>query len=394
MISDLINSKQIDIQLQPIVSIKDKKVFAYEALTRASDRYHEPVSPLYLFEQAKKEDLACKLDEYVRELALAKFQSYLVDNPELLLFVKFDTSVIEKEMTKEFISNVYKYNIPPKNIVVEVKENTIRDTHMLKTFIDVYKKYGCLIAIDDFGTAYSGFDRLEYLQPEIVKVDRSLVYNVQNNLITSELLSAVSNMCHSVGAIVIAEGVEHKDEVMTCLSKEIDLFQGFWFSRVKAEFDETLLFEIGKSIEYIGRMYKELLQESMQKKNSVLENSRNIVKELIEMLEKNGIENIESLDILIAKNPKIQAIYLINQESGLQVGDTVIHSEEKYLFKPTKAGKDHNLSEYYFIVKEASREEYLSVKYVSKASGSICQTYSARVEVASQKYIVCLDILE
>ena len=120
MINELLQNRQIEIYLQPIVSIKDNKVFAYEALTRATDRYDEPISPLYLFEQAKKEDMAAKLDEYVRELALVKFQSYLLEDSELLLFVKFDSSVIEKEQGMDFISTVYKHNIAPKNIVVSI----------------------------------------------------------------------------------------------------------------------------------------------------------------------------------------------------------------------------------------------------------------------------------
>jgi EAL domain-containing protein (putative c-di-GMP-specific phosphodiesterase class I) len=394
MINDLINNKSIEVHLQPIVSIKDKKVFAYEALTRAIDRYDEPISPLYLFEQAKKEDIACTLDEYVRELALVKFQKYYHADNDALLFLKFDSAVIEKELAKEFISTVYKYNIPPKNIVVEVKEDKIRDTHLLKSFIDRYKKHGFLIAIDDFGTAYSSFDRLEYLQPEIVKVDRSLIYNVQNNLITSELLSAISNMCHQVGAIVIAEGVEHKDEVMACMKKEIDLFQGFWFSRVKEEIDEDSFYELNKSMEYIGRMYKELVIEKMDTKRELLKKSEKLVQKVGDILEDKGVHNLELLDKLITQKSKIQAIYLIDEKSGMQVGDTVIHSEEKYLFKPTKAGKDHTLSEYYFIVKESLREDYLSSRYVSKASGSICRTYASKIEIQRVEYIVCFDILD
>lgn len=394
MISDLINNKQIEIHLQPVVSIKDKKVFAYEALTRAIDRYDEPISPLYLFEQAKKEDMASKLDEYVRELALIKFQEYFYQDNSLLLFVKFDTAIIERELGKEFISVVYKYNIPPKNIVVEVKEDKIRDTHLLKSFIDMYKKHGFLIAIDDFGGAYSSFDRLEYLQPEIVKVDRSLVYNVQNNLITSELLSAISNMCHQVGAIVIAEGVEHKDEVMACLKKEIDLFQGFWFSRVKDKIDEDLLFELDKSIDYIARMHRDAISEKMQAKKALIEKCRALSNKVVSILEEKGLESTSILDEMITPSSKIQAIYVIDEESGIQVGDTVIHSEEKHLFKPTKSGKDHTLSEYYFILKESSREEYLSKKYVSKASGSICRTYSVQVLIQELSHILCFDILD
>ncbi|MBN2817260.1 MAG: EAL domain-containing protein [Campylobacterales bacterium] len=394
MISDLIHNKQIDIHFQPIVSIKDNRVFAYEALTRSIDRYDEPISPLYLFEQAKKEDIASKLDEYVRELALLKFQTYLEKDASLLLFVKFDNSVIEKEQGKEFISTVYKYNIPPKNIVVSIKEEKIRDTHLLKSFIDLYKKHGFLVALDDFGTAYGSFERLEYLRPEIVKVDRSLVYNVQNNLISSELLSAIANMSHNVGALVIAEGVEHKDEVMASLLKKIDLFQGFWFSRVQESFNDEKIHEIGKSIEYIARMYKEHICHEMDEKRAVIQSMQRLMHTVVNLLSKNGMDSLEPLESIIAKNRKIEAIYIIEEQSGVQLGNTLIHSQEKHLFKPTKAGKNHLLSEYYFILKESLRDEYLSNPYVSRASGNVCRTYAQKVSMFEDNYIVCFDIVE
>jgi EAL domain-containing protein (putative c-di-GMP-specific phosphodiesterase class I) len=394
MINDLINDKNIEIHLQPILSIKDKKVFAYEALTRATDRYAEAISPLYLFEQAKKEGVASQLDEYVRELALMKFQNYYHEDKELLLFLKFDSWVVEKELANDFISTIYKYNIPAKNIVIEVKEDKIKNTHALKSFIDTYKKHGHFIAIDDFGTTYSSFHRLEFIQPDIVKIDRSLIYNVHNNFINSELLSAISNMCNQIGAIVIAEGVEHKDEVLSCIEKGVDLFQGYWFCRVKEEIKSATLFEIEKSIEYIGRMYKGLIEEGMDEKKLLIAKSQKLLKQSVDILEENGFENVEKLEEIIDKNPKIQAIYLINEKDGLQVGETVIHSEEKYLFKPTKAGKDHTLREYYFITREATRGDYLSAKYVSKASGSICRTYAANINYKEKKYIICFDILD
>jgi len=394
MINDLINNKQIEIYLQPIVSIKDKKIFAYEALTRATDRYGEAVSPLYLFEQAKKERLSSKLDDYVRELALVKFQKYYNEDESVLLFLNFESSIIEGELSNSFISTVYKHNIATKNIVIEIKEDKIKDTHALKNFIDMYRKHGFFIAIDDFGSGYSSFDRLEFIQPEIVKVDRSLIYNIHNNFINSEILSAISNMCHQIGAIVLVEGVEDRDEVLACIQKDIDIFQGFWFAKPKDEIDHSLVIDIKKSIQYIGLKYQSNIIELINKKKLLLENSQNLTQEVISILELNGIENMHKVETIIAQNPNLQAIYILNETDGIQVGKTVIHAEDKYLFKPTNSGYDHSLREYYFIAKDSVRGDYLSTKYISKASGSMCWTYSVKINIASSHYIVCLDILD
>lgn len=394
MINDIINEKNIEIYLQPIVSIKDKKIFAYEALTRAYDRYGESISPLYLFEQAKKENLSYKLDEYVRELALEKFTKYYYENKDLLLFLNFETATIEHEGKDSFISNVYRYNISPSNIVIEIKEGKIRDSYLLKEFVSNYKNHDFLIAIDDFGTGYSSFDRLEFLSPDIVKIDRSLIYNIHNNSINSEILTAISRMCHNLAIMVLAEGVESSDEILTCMKKDIDIFQGFWFSKPLDKVDEITKGGIIKSLEYTGNKYKNRVKQAIQKKQDLLKYSNILVSELLMVFENFGLDKLDKINNIVINNKKLEAIYLIDHENGLQIGDTIIDAQKRYLYVPSKEGTDHSLREYYFIAKEASGEDYLSSRYISKASGNMCRTYSKVITFKAKTYVACFDIVD
>ena len=394
MINELINEKSIEVYLQPIVSVKDKKIFAYEALTRAYDRYAESISPLYLFEQAKKENLSIKLDEYVRELALQKFSKYYSKDRDVLLFLNFEAAVIENEDSEyNFISVVYKYNISPLNIVVEVKEDKIKNSHALKKFIDYYRNHDFLIAIDDFGTGYSSFDRLEFIRPDIVKVDRSLVYNIQNNFINSEIMNAITKMCHNIGSIVLAEGVESSEEVLSCMRKDIDIFQGFWFCKPQDEIDEETVNVIDKSMSFIGQRYKNSVKELIDKKQLLLQKSQALSEQVVNILQNDGVADIEKISELIGVTEKLEAIYIIDEPSGLQVGDTIIDAKERYLYNPKKDEHDHSLRDYYFITKDSLRGDYLSCKYISRASGNMCRTYAAKINLEKSNYIVCFDIL-
>ncbi len=394
MINDLINEKSIEIYLQPIVSIKDKKIFAYEALTRATDRYGEPISPLYLFEQAKKENLSIELDEYVRELALLKFSKYYHQDKEVLLFVNFEASVIDSAKKDKFISVVHKYNISPSNIVIEVKEDRIKDSHALKQFIDAYRNKSFLIAIDDFGTGYSSFDRLEFIKPDIVKIDRSLIYNVHNNFINKEILTAVSHMCHNIGAMVLGEGVESRDEILTCVKKGIDVFQGFWFCKPQNEIDESMREEIFGYIDNVGNQYKNSVKELIKKKQALLQNSQQLAQKVLSTLEISGISDMSDINQIISQDDKLEAIYIIDSMSGIQIGDTLIDAQERHLYTPTKNGNDHSLKEYYFIANESLRGDYLSKRYISKASGHMCRTYASKITLNDVVYIVCFDIVD
>lgn len=394
MIDTIINNKQIEIYLQPIVSIKDKKVFAYEALTRAHDENNDFISPLYLFEQATKERLSCKLDNYVRELALEKFYKYYQEDKSVLLFLNFESSIIENDMYDDFISKVYKYNIATSNIVIEIKEDKIKDAQALKKFISKYKKHGFVIAIDDFGTSYSSFDRLEFIQPDIVKVDRSIIYNVHDNFINSEILTAIANMCHNIGAIVLAEGVEDRDEILNCMRKDIDIFQGYWFSRPMKDIGTHIQTEIIESINYVGRKNTQIIKESISKKQLLLENSKLLSKKVLNILESYSINEMTNVNEVFLENEKLEAVYIIGFDDGTQVGKTFMNAAERYLYKPTSSGHDHSLRDYYFIAKDSTRGDYLSNRYISKASGNMCRTYSSKIRLSDECYIVCFDILD
>jgi EAL domain-containing protein (putative c-di-GMP-specific phosphodiesterase class I) len=229
MINNLINNNKITIHFQPIVTIKNKKIFAFEALTRAYDENDELISPLYLFEQARKENYSTQLDCYVREQSIKKFKKYYEKNNNLLLFLNFESSIIDQEISDNFLEIVKEQNISPSNIIIEIKEDSIHDNRSLEKFVTKYKKHGFIIAIDDFGTGYSSFDRLSLIKPDIVKIDRSLIYNIHNNFVNSEVLNGITNMCHKIGALVLAEGVESKDEILNCIKKRYRYFSRFLF---------------------------------------------------------------------------------------------------------------------------------------------------------------------
>jgi len=392
MINKLIEQNRIKVYLQPIISIKDKKIFAFEALTRAYDENNELISPLYLFEQASKEHLSSLLDCYVRELALEKFNHYYKKDNSLLIFLNFESSIIDQDITDNFISNVTKHNINTSNIIIEIKEDSVKDNNALKKFVKRYKELGFIIAIDDFGTGYSSFDRLSLIKPDIVKVDRSIIYDIDKNFINSEILNAISNMCHKIGALVLAEGVESKGEILTVLKKDIDIFQGFYFSKAKENITKSISTDIINSICDIGDDYTTIIKEHMEKKANLVQSSKKLTRKIINIINSNTIDYKQKIKNIIKKDEKLQAVYLLDT-NGNQIGDTIIEHQNNSLYNPTKNNHDHSLKEYYFITKESKKGNYLSGKYISKASGSMCRTYSTKVNINEYEYIVCFDII-
>ena len=392
MIEKLIKENKIEIFLQPIISIKNKKVFAFEALTRAYDDNNELISPLYLFEYARKENQSNRLDTYVRELAVKKFYNYYKQDRDLLLFLNFESSMIDCKKCDKFAKQVVEYKIPPKNIVIEIKEDSVKDNELLSKFVQNYKHLGFNIAIDDFGIGYSSFDRLALVKPDIVKVDRSIIYNIHKNFIHSEILNAISKMCHNIGALVLAEAVEEKEEILDCVQKDIDIFQGFYFSKPLAQISQEDKNSILPKIEKVGKEYKQNVKKYILQQQTLVKEAQEITEKVFYIL--NNTTNKYKLKTkeLLNKHKKLEAIYLIDYLNGIQTHDTIIEAEKSILFNPSTKGHDHSLKEYYFIAKQSSQKNYLSEKYISKASGNLCRTYSCVVKIDKREYILCIDI--
>jgi len=391
MINDIINDKRVEIYLQPIVNIKDKKIYAFEALTRAKDKKGNFISPIDLFKQARDEGLSTKLDNYVRILAIKKFKKYYEQDKTILLFLNFESSVIDDNSSSGFIKTVKDNNISTSNIVIEIKEDSVNNNKYLEEFVLKHKKEGFIIAIDDFGTGYSSFDRLALIKPHIIKVDRSLIYDIHNNFVNSQVLNGISNMCHQIGAMVLAEGVESKSEILHCMKKDIDIFQGFYFSKPLESIEiENNILDI---VLNIGVSYKNIIKNHINKKKALLEHSKEIAKSIVSLLDQDSEDLNIMLNNVIQNDKKIEAIYILTEDDGIQIIDTIKEDIPQVLYTPTKKGHDHSLKEYYFLAKESIRGDYLSTKYISKASGNMCRTYSYKAKVNKNRYIVCLDIL-
>lgn len=390
MVSKLIEDNSICIYFQPIISIRSAKVIGVEALMRAHDENNEPLSPIFVFDQAKKENLSFELDKYVRIKALETFKPLLEANKEILLFLNFESHLLDSKISFHdfaFSSLANDFGIPPSRIVIEIKEYQIEDSERLKQFCDFYKERGFLIALDDFGAGNANFDRISTVRPHIVKVDRSIVFNVHQNFIHKEILKSIANMCFNIGALVLAEGVEEEEEILRSLKLDIDLFQGFWFARPSgSRYDKALLDD---KITYIGAKHTQNVKASMQLKELLIESAKTYTHTIIE-----AIKTTHNLNLFgfLKEFEIIEAIYFIDAHTGVQEGDTFISADTNDFFTPARNGDNHALKEYFYITKESKRGNYLSQKYISRASGRMCRTFAQKFVLNDKEKILCLDL--
>ena len=212
---------------QPIVN-KDAKVLKYETLMRLRDEENkELISPYYFL------DIAMKTGLYHTLSASIIFDGlHLLDTSEHCLSFNFTyTDIINKTFLNEIESFFITSPEIGKRAIFEITESeNIEDYAQIKDFIKRFRRYGVEFSIDDFGSGFSNFEYILEIEPDYLKIDGSLVKNIDTDEKSHILVSAIVDFSHRLGIKVIAEYV-HSDIIFQMLKKlDVDEFQGFYFS--------------------------------------------------------------------------------------------------------------------------------------------------------------------
>ena len=206
------------IALQPIVDLATGEMVAVEALSRFRD--HDPMP---VFEQARALGRLAELEAAAIRAARA------VALPGLLLSVNVDICSLPLPRIREALAGDL------SDLVLEVTEYTHSpvDPEELADVLAAIREYrdrGALIAVDDWGTGYSDMDRLELLQPEIVKVDMSIVHDLESARHRA-LIGSVLAWASRRDAQVCAEGIESEGQLEFLRHMGVHLGQGFRIGR-------------------------------------------------------------------------------------------------------------------------------------------------------------------
>ncbi len=127
---------------------------------------------------------------------------------------------------------VESYNIPKSMIEIEVTESIGEMEHeMVARIANKLHSAGFRIAMDDFGTQYSNVSIISSMKFDVIKLDRSLVYNIDTNEDSRKILKHLVEMCTDLGVECIAEGVETKQQAEYLKEMGCNNIQGFLYSK-------------------------------------------------------------------------------------------------------------------------------------------------------------------
>ncbi len=230
---------------QPIVSAMDGEIYSYEALMRAQSAL--PINPLKVIHYA---DLAGRLNDveratFLNVLGMVEKEPFL---KERQVFINSIPGTRLSNVDEGKIERLLKKH--SDHVVVEFTESSELNDQELAELKDKYRQLGAGIALDDYGTGYSNVSNLLRYMPDIVKIDRSLLSNIENSQQKQHFVREIIDFCHENGIKALAEGVETSEELRIVIGFGADLIQGYYTARPAPEVIASISDEIRREIRH------------------------------------------------------------------------------------------------------------------------------------------------
>ena len=227
---EIIENQSIETVFQPIVDLHKGDVFAYEALSRISGESSFPNTES-LFQASQFFRMTLQLERVCQRSAIKKAEEWGITHPVCINLCPsvFRTPECGQGEISCMLDELFAIR---DKIIIELTERfCIRDDELFKRTIDYYRQQGFRIAIDDLGSGYAGLKMLAQIEPSIVKMDRFLIAGIDKSTKKQMLLSAFVTFCHKINALVVAEGIETREELETVTAMKVDLGQGYYLAR-------------------------------------------------------------------------------------------------------------------------------------------------------------------
>jgi EAL domain-containing protein (putative c-di-GMP-specific phosphodiesterase class I) len=237
-IQRIIFDEDIRVLAQPIICFASGEIMGWELLSRGPEDspYYQP---LRLFELAEQAGLLIHLELLVIKKA---FQEMVKKQTTLPIFINVTVPSLQNPFFYHHVMRLLEQfsQVKPENIILEITERHSIDH--LESFVQavaLFRRAGFRFAVDDTGAGYASLNVIAQLLPDVIKVDRSIIQNIDGNEVKDSVLQALLLIAEKIGSEVVAEGIETEAEANVVMNKNVTFGQGYFFSRPQEPFPEV-----------------------------------------------------------------------------------------------------------------------------------------------------------
>ena len=218
---------------QPIVDAHNGKLKGAEALIRWRDESGNLIMPNDFVPVLENDALFPVLGAWILRRALTDSKELLKEYPDFVININLSYAQIKHPdfvyMVKETVADT---GFPPENLCLELTERCrFVDMGRLKNVLFTLRQEGITFALDDFGTGFSSISILKQLECDVVKIDRQLVKNINEDEREEQLVAAISQISSIYGAKTCIEGIETEEMAETLRKYSVRTFQGYYYSK-------------------------------------------------------------------------------------------------------------------------------------------------------------------
>ncbi|MDR7080592.1 EAL domain-containing protein (putative c-di-GMP-specific phosphodiesterase class I) [Neobacillus niacini] len=232
----IIENQALDTFFQPILKLSSGETIGYEALNRptATNLFTNTES---FYDFVGQTNQVFLFECFCRNISLKRFMERYKERNSLI-FINIHPNVLldstyHSGETLQLLSGL---GIEPKQVVFELTEKSaVTDFKLFEKVLSNYRAQGFRIAIDDVGSGYNSLKTLVYLKPEFIKLDKSLIQNIDQNKEQQQLVKLIIDYAKQSSTEIIAEGIERMEELAFICEQGVDYGQGFALGKPKEE---------------------------------------------------------------------------------------------------------------------------------------------------------------
>jgi PAS domain S-box-containing protein len=228
-IRDALDQGRFVLYAQPIVDLRSYEIHQYELLIRMLSAQGEVIMPSRFLPAAEEFGLIEEIDRWVLGESVR-----LASAGHRVEFNLSGRSLADAGMIQTLGDALESCGAPPENLVCEITETAlIRDTQKVSDFVRRLREMGCGVALDDFGSGFSGFTYLKQLPVSYLKIDAEFVTNLMSDESNRHVVRAIVSLARGFGVKTIAEGAENEETLKLLAELDVDFAQGYGISAPK-----------------------------------------------------------------------------------------------------------------------------------------------------------------
>jgi EAL domain-containing protein (putative c-di-GMP-specific phosphodiesterase class I) len=227
-----LRERNIGVAYQPKIDLATRRIVGAETLIRWKPEGQDYVNPQELVLAAEANDRINELTLIVMEAALVDGRKAVAFDPDFKLAVNMSAkSLSNTDLLFDMMTMLGRIGFPAENLTLELTETAKLEDKLIAPQIAALKQRGIGLSIDDFGTGQSNLEYIEKLPSSELKIDKKFVQHMASSEESRAVVRATIEIAHSLGKVVVAEGVENEDVAAALRAMGCDQAQGYLFSR-------------------------------------------------------------------------------------------------------------------------------------------------------------------